>query len=147
MKTPKVQNYQIKQLYSLFSEDVKKDPALRQELIFHFTHGRVSSTKDLTDEEANRLIAALKGTYTHWGMFDKNNTQHLTLLRLCYDLNWTTFNKKHNRTVADLNTLGKFIASKKSPVRKPLLEMSVKECSKLITALEGILKFKYKKMD
>lgn len=29
MKTPKVQNYQIKQLYSLFSEDVKKDPALR----------------------------------------------------------------------------------------------------------------------
>ena len=86
-----------------------------------------------------------EGEYIHFGKFDKNNSQHLAVLSLCYDLGWVVYSKALNLNVADLDKLGSFISSKKSPVKKPLLEMTARECSKLITALEGILKSEYLK--
>lgn len=145
MKTAKIQYYQIKQLFGVLPEELKKDKKMRQGFIFDFTDGRTTSTRELTSNEADSLIAALKGKYSHFGKFDKNNSQHLAVLNICYELNWTVFNKRLNRNTADLEILGTFIVGKKSPVRKPLLEMTARECSKLITALEGILKSNYKK--
>jgi hypothetical protein len=145
MKTTKIQYSQIKQIFGVLPEELKKDKEMRQGFILDFTNGRTASTRELSSDEADNLIAALKGNYSHFGKFDKNNSQHLAALNLCYDLGWTIFDKRLNRNVADLEILGTFIVSKKSPVRKPLLEMTAKECSKLITALEGILKSNYKK--
>lgn len=140
-----IQYSQLKQIFSILPEELKKDKDMREIFISDFTDGRTKSTKELTRNEANDLIAALKGEFSNYGIFDKNNLQHRAILNICYDLNWTVFNNRLERNVADLQKLGSFIAGKKSPVRKPLSKMSVKECSKLISALEGILKSQYKK--
>ena len=75
----------------------------------------------------------------HWASFDKNNRAHLNILSLCRQAQWT---KPHERygEVADLNRLQAFLKSDKSPVKKPLMEMSKQEVSKIIIALEGIVK-------
>jgi hypothetical protein len=140
-----VEYSQIKQIFKLLPLELKSDKDRRADFISDFTDGRISSTKELTTDEANSLIASLKGDYSYFASFDKNNKQHLAILNICYDLGWTIYNNRLGRSVAALNVLGTFIASKKSPVRKPLTEMNKNECSKLIIALEGILKSNYKK--
>lgn len=145
MKRNLIQYLQIKQIFNLFPFEIKKDKNLRADFISHFTNERVKSVKELTIEEANNLIASLKGDYSYFGYFDKYNKQHAQILNICYDLGWTIYQKKAGKSVPDIKELGTFIISKKSPVRKPLKQMKPKECSKLITALEGILKSSYKK--
>ena len=90
-------------------------------------------------ESKGRAYAQAKS----WASFDKNNRAHLNILSLCRQAQWT---KPHERygEVADLNRLQSFLKSDKSPVKKPLMEMSKQEVSKIITALEGIVKAKYR---
>lgn len=145
MKTTKIQYSQIKQIFTVLPEEFKQNKEMREGFIADFTDGRTTSTKELTEKEADSLISVLKGDYTHFAKFDRNNSKHRAILNICYDLDWTIFNERLNRNVADLRILGSFIAGKKSPVRKPLLEMTSQECSKLITALEGILRTNYRK--
>lgn len=78
-----------------------------------------------------------------WAFFDKNNQQHRTILSLCRQAQWV---KPHSRfgEVADLERLHRFLKSDKSPVKKPLKEMTKQELSKIIIALEGIVKHRYK---
>jgi hypothetical protein len=143
MKT-KIQPRQIKQIFGLLPAELRLDKDLRADFIAGFTDGRASSTKELTSSEADSLIASLRGNYSHFAFFDKNNKQHLAVLNICYDLGWTSYNRLLGRSTADLNKLGTFIASARCPVRKKLLSMTRQECSKLITALEGILKSNYR---
>lgn len=79
----------------------------------------------------------------HWAFFDKNNSQHRNILSLCRQAQWV---KQHDRygEVADLERLQSFLKSDKSPVKKPLKEMDKQELSKIIVALEGIVKHRYK---
>ncbi|TWP30532.1 hypothetical protein ETU08_01870 [Apibacter muscae] len=141
----KIQYSQKQQIFRLLPEEIKKDKDLRSDFISDFTDGRITSTKELTNDEANNLIVSLKGDYSYFGYFDKDNKQHAQIRRICYDLGWTTYSKKAGKSVADVNKLGIFIVSKKSPVRKPLKQMTSKETSKLIIALEGVLNSTYKK--
>lgn len=135
-----IQTKQIKQIFGLLPNHLKNDREERSAFIYQFTNQRVSSTKELTHKEADELIHFLKGDLSYYAKFDSKNHQHSLILSLCYQLGWTSFNKRANRSLVDLKILGKWLASNKSPVRKPLLEMNTKECSKIITALEGILK-------
>lgn len=83
------------------------------------------------------------GVEDNWGLFDKDNRQHLTLLAYMRTAQWTTPSDKHGE-VADLERLSNWLKSDKSPVNKPLKQMDPWEVSKIIEAFKGIVKSMYK---
>ena len=80
---------------------------------------------------------------SNWGLFDKENQQHKTILSLLRQAQWVVKNEKWGE-VPDINRLSEFLKSDKSPVNKPLKKMEPLEVSKIIEALKGIVKSKYK---
>jgi hypothetical protein len=91
-------------------------------------------------QQLQNVVSAKSGNY---GLFDNNNQQHKTILSLMRQAQWTVPSEKWGE-VADLNRLSDFLKSDKSPVNLPLKKMTPKEVSKIIVALEGIVKSKYK---
>lgn len=79
----------------------------------------------------------------NWGLFDKDNQQHRTILSYMRTAQWTVPNDKWGE-VPDTNRLSDFLKSDKSPVKKPLKKMLPEEVSKIIEAFKGIVKSKYK---
>jgi hypothetical protein len=94
-----------------------------------------------------QLQAIVQGGRTesksNWGLFDKENQQHKTILSLLRQAQWVVPNGKWGE-VPDINRLSEFLKSDKSPVNKPLKKMEPLEVSKIIEALKGIVKSKYK---
>ncbi len=113
------------------------------------------SLKSITQKQARWIImsqegstlvpppSGVGGTEESWAKFDNNNAAHKNILSLLRQLNWTTPHPRHGE-VADLVRLDQFLRSNRCPVNKPLMKMEKEEVSKLIIALEGILKHKYK---
>ena len=66
-----------------------------------------------------------------------------TILSLLRQAQWVVKNEKWGE-VPDINRLSEFLKSDKSPVNKPLKKMEPLEVSKIIEALKGIVKSKYK---
>jgi hypothetical protein len=82
----------------------------------------------------------------NWGSFTKSNpnpTKRKVLFSMLHQLQWTKPSTKYGE-VPDLDRLSKFLQSEKSPVKKPLKDLSEPEMEKLITAFKGILKSTYK---
>ncbi|QAA81387.1 hypothetical protein EI546_06435 [Aequorivita sp. H23M31] len=111
-----------------------------------------TSTNDLSFEQANEIIKKLgkqpvkvtkEDSPMFWGYFDRSNKQHLQIQSLLHQIKWTMANTKYGR-VPDLARFGSWLQSDRSPVRKPLKKMTPAECSKIINALNGILKTLYK---
>ncbi len=106
-----------------------------------------TSTNDLTFEQANKLLMQL-GLKAHkpefWAVFDTKNTKHRVILSLMRQAQWVKPNYKHGE-VADMDRLDNYLKNdKRCPVQKPLQQMNDKELEKLIIALTGIVKSKYK---
>lgn len=110
------------------------------------------SCNDLSFDQANRILEKLgfaplkmikEDTPMYWGFFDRKNAQHKQIQSLLHQVKWTMPNTKWGR-VPDLTRFGSWLQSDKSPVQKPLKKMSPAECSKTISALNGILKSMYK---
>lgn len=80
---------------------------------------------------------------SNWGLFDKTNQQHRTLLSLLRQAQWVVPSDKWGE-VPDITRLSDFLKSNRSPVNKPLKKMESEEVSKIIEALKGIVKSKYK---
>lgn len=135
--------YQIKEIRknSNFQEDIKEEWV-------QWVTGDVSRTslKSLTQAQAVRIIKAQTGTEPqedNWGLFDKNNKQHLTILAQMRTAQWVVPSDKYGE-VPDLERLSEFLKSEKSPINKPLKKMEPWEVSKVIEAFKGIVKSKYK---
>lgn len=109
------------------------DAELKQDLVHQFSNGRTTTSLELTEKESNHLIYALQ----NWANFNSGNTQHRYILSLCIQKGWCKHHQKYGQ-VADLNRLSDFLKSKRSPVRKPLLQMNKTECSKIISCLESM---------
>ena len=107
-----------------------------------FTQRELSSSKELTEGEFFELLDWLKYNYAKEAYFDGYNTQHLSLLAKCHELGWV---REDNPKIPDLGRLGRFLLSKRCPIQKPLKEMTTKEVSKVIGALEKIIKKRYVK--
>lgn len=122
------------------------DRTERLDFVSDFFGMEVKSTKELTEKQAFQLIRYLKEGKTidnaFFARFDPQNPQHRTVLARCHELGWVV--SHDGRIIADLNRLGGWLISKKSPVKKALLDMSSKEVSKVIYVLENMLKSKYK---
>lgn len=79
----------------------------------------------------------------NWGAFDKKSKQHLNVLSQLRTLQWVKHSEKWGE-VADLDRLSAFLKSDKSPVKKPLKDMTDKEVSKIIECLKSMINKKYK---
>ena len=105
-----------------------------------------TSLNDLSFEQANKILIAQgdtpKQNVENWGLFDKNNSQHKYILSLCFQMGLTKELK--GRDVADIFKLGEWLKSEKSPVRKPLKQMTSYELSRIIFAMEKITEKKWK---
>ncbi|MDO4764365.1 MAG: hypothetical protein Q4A00_08310 [Flavobacteriaceae bacterium] len=119
----------------------------RLDFLSEFFAVEIKSTKDLTEKQAFQLIRYLKEgkaiDNAFFARFDSQNPQHRTLLARCHELGWVTVTQT-GKALPDLNKLGGWLISKRSPVKKALLEMSHKEVSKIIFAIENMIKGKYK---
>lgn len=130
---------QRKQLYKLFNYN-KETEAIH---VQHITGDESKTTaSQLSISEASKLISSLT---TNWAVFDRENQQHLYILSLMRQLKWITMHEKYGKEVADMSRLSNFLKSKRSPVPKPLQKMTVEETSKIIFALENIIKSEYAK--
>lgn len=104
------------------------------------------STNDLNFDQANRILEKLgikPFKAENWAKFDKSNPKHKLILSLMRQAQWTKPHPRHGE-VADMDRLDSFLKSDKSPVKKPLKSMSSEEVEKIIIALNGIVKHKWK---
>lgn len=140
--------YQIKEIRKNcnFQEEIKEEWV-------QWVTGDVARTslKSLTQAEAVKIIRQQTGSTDainrvstdNWGLFDKENKQHLTILAQMRTAQWVIPSKKWGE-VPDLERLSDFLKSEKSPINKPLKKMQLWELSKVIEAMKGIVKSKYK---
>lgn len=108
-----------------------------------------TSLKSITQAQAVKIIRQQTGqsqpeaNQENWAVFDKANPKHKVILSLLYQMQWTKPSEKWGE-VPDLNKLSNFLQSDKSPVKKKLKDMSDTEVQKIIKALNGIVKHRYK---
>ncbi|QDP85219.1 hypothetical protein FNJ88_06430 [Chryseobacterium sp. SNU WT5] len=106
----------------------------------------VLSVKDLNQTQADELIYFFNTgktlDHSSWALFDRNNTQHKTILSLCHQLGWV---QEENPQFADLHRLGGWLKSDKSPVKMQLKEMNKIQLSKIIFAIQNMLKSNFNK--
>lgn len=110
------------------------DAELKQDLVSQYSQGRTTTSMELTEQEANHIIYSLQ----HWARFDSGNSQHRYILSLCIQNGWSRTHWKFGQ-VADIDRLSNFLKSNRSPVRKPLQQMTKAECSKIISCLESMI--------
>lgn len=122
-----------------------RDREERLEAVSDLLGFRVDSFKDLNAVQGDDLIRFFNTgkipDNSSWGRFDKNNAKHRTILSRCHTLGWVDAERP---AFVDLNRLGGWLKSNRSPVQRPLSEMEPKELSKIIKALDEIIKGKYK---
>ena len=135
---------QIQQLQTICSGKFRSREE-RLEALSEMVGVELHSVKDLNQLQADELIYFFNTgrslNHSVWGIFDKNNTQHKTVLSHCHTLGWV---QEDNPQFVDLHRLGGWLKSDRSPVKKPLKEMSKTEVSKIIFALGNIIKSKYR---
>ncbi|MCV9929497.1 hypothetical protein OIU83_17685 [Flavobacterium sp. LS1R49] len=106
-----------------------------------------SSAVDNYNKPKKALEAIVQGvksqSKSNWGIFDKNNQQHKTVLSLLRQLQWVIQNERYGE-VADINRLGEFLKSDKTPIKKPLKDMEPWEVSKIIECFKSMIIKKYK---
>lgn len=130
---------QLKILQSLLGKRFK-DREERMAFLSDSAQRELSSSKELTEGDFFGLLDWLEYNYAREAYFDSHNAQHLSLLAKCHELGWV---REDNPKIPDLGRLGRFLLSKRCPVQKPLMEMTTKEVSKVIGALEKIIEKKY----
>ena len=119
-----------------------KDRDERLAFLSDFVFRELGSSRELTEHEAFEILDWLRYNYSQLAYFDSHNMQHLSLLAKCHELGWVQVD---NPKIPDLQRLGKWLLSKKCPVQKPLKEMTTKEVSKVIGALEKMIEKRYLK--
>ena len=135
---------QITQLQTICSGKFRSREE-RLEAISEMVGVEVKSVKDLNRLQADELIYFFNTgksiDHSSWAMFDRNNSQHKTVLSLCHQLGWVQEEKPQ---FVDLHRLGGWLKSDRSPVKSPLKDMGKQELSKIIFALQNILKTNFK---
>lgn len=108
-----------------------------------------TSLKSITQAQAKKIIMAQEGSTPinqpkaeNWGVFDKDNSQHKRIQANLRAANIVVQNGKWGEVADMLGWFDRFLRSDKSPVKKPLKEMTTLEVSKIIRALDGVVIWK-----
>jgi len=117
----------------------------RLEFFSEFFFREIGSVKELSKNEADDVITFFQtgrvADNTSYALFDKNNPRHMKILSLAKELDWID----ENTGYADLQRLGGWIKSPRCPVQgKKLKDMNYEDISKVIKALENMIKSKWK---
>lgn len=122
----------------------------RLNFMSEFLGREVKSTKDLTGIEADELLDCLYvGKYqrNNWASFnlktEKYRAERKKLFSLLHQAQWVKKNERHYE-VPDLGRLSNFLKSQKSPVNKPLMDLTKNEWSKLIVCFTNIVRGTFK---
>ncbi|MGE4345909.1 MAG: hypothetical protein AB7D46_00700 [Flavobacteriaceae bacterium] len=142
--TAKITKFQIKRIMANCQYNVD----IKNEWVQWATDSNQTSLRTITQAQAVQIIKAQEGSVSvnqtaSWAKFDKSNPKHKLILSLLRQANWTKPHPRHGE-VADMDRLDAFLKSVKSPVNKPLKDMSSEETEKVIKALSGIVKSRYK---
>ncbi|WP_314057089.1 hypothetical protein [Capnocytophaga gingivalis] len=132
---------QLKILQSLLGKRFK-DREVRLAFLSGVVGRELATSKELKEIEAFEILDYLGYNYSFAAHFESHNTQHLSLLAKCHELGWV---QPNNPRIPNLQQLGKWLLSKRCPVQKPLMEMTAKELSKVIGALEKMIEKRYEK--
>lgn len=101
----------------------------------------------MTTQTQQSPRAQKKKGYQLWSFFDPKKANHRQVLSLAIQYGWSKEHPTTGKEVADLGALDNWLRGRaksgKSPVKKPLMDMSSKEISKVITALENMVSGKY----
>lgn len=106
-----------------------------------------TSLSGLTQAQAIRIIkqqtgsdssGAVEKSVENWGTFDKENAQHRYILSILRTANIVVKSQKWGEVPDTAGWLNRFLQSPKSPVKKPLKDMSKWEVSRIIIALENV---------
>ena len=134
---------QIRYIHKLMPYAIKHDRDQKAMVVTRFTRDVTKkSTTNLTFAQANELIKHYGGTpikYDHWAYLDFTNSRHGRMYSILMQMGWTHYHIEKQKHIADLMRFSEWLKSNKCPVRKKVKEMSPKECSKVISALEMIL--------
>ena len=135
---------QVRQLQSICSGKFRNREE-RLEALSERVGMELNSVKELNRLQADEIIYFFNTGKTinnsSWAIFDQHNTQHKAIFSLCHQLGWVQEDKPH---FVDLHRLGGWLKSDRSPVKIPLKEMNKQQLSKIIVALQNILKSKFK---
>ncbi|AOW08721.1 hypothetical protein [Flavobacterium gilvum] len=108
-----------------------------------------SSLKSITQAQAKKIIMTQEGSTPinepkaeNWGLFDTNNTQHRRIQANLRAANIVVKSEKWGEVADMLGWFDRFLKSDKSPVKKPLKQMTAIEVSKIIRALDGVVIWK-----
>lgn len=143
MTTTAIQPQQIRQLQTICAGKFHSREE-RLEALSEMMGVEITSIKDLNRQQADELIwffnTGKMPDHSIWATFDRHSTQHRTILSLCHQLGWV---QEENPQFVDLHRLGGWLKSDRSPVKMPLKEMNRAQCSKIIFALQNIVKSAY----
>lgn len=128
------------------------DTGVKEELVQWATEDNdKTSLNDLSYEQAEKILSAQDGNrrqgtgkkyIDEWEEFDCNNKQHNTIQSLLWQLN--IVHEVKGRDVADFTRFAAWLKSSRSPVQKPLMQMTTLEVSKIIGALNNMVKKQWK---
>ena len=134
---------QIRYIHKLLPMAVKTDTKQKAMIVSRFTNDtRKKSTTQLTFDQANDMIKHYGGRqlkYDHWAYLNFKKSQHGRIYSVLMQMEWSVYDLEKQKHIADLMRFSEWLKSNKSPVCKKISEMSTKECSKIISALEIML--------
>lgn len=103
-----------------------------------------TSLKSITQDQAVKIIRTQEGStpinepVENWGKFQSANAQHKYIMSVLRTANIVVKNERWGEVADMAGWFSRFLQSKRSPVKKPLLDMTPQEVSKVIVALEGV---------
>ncbi|MDA6068021.1 hypothetical protein NJT12_00190 [Flavobacterium sp. AC] len=102
------------------------------------------SAIDNYNDPKKQLQNIVNGTKeVNWGLFDMKNSKHRRIQSDLRQANIVVKNNRHGEVADMLGWFNRFLKSDKSPVKKPLKQMTSKELSKIIKALDGVVIWKH----
>lgn len=135
---------QIQQLQTICSGKFRSREE-RLETLSDMAGVELTTIKELSRLQADEIIHFFNTgkvpNNASWAFFEASNTQHKAILSLCHQLGWV---QEENPKLVNLNRLGGWLKSDRSPVKFPLKEMDRAQLSKIISALQSMLQKNYK---
>ena len=140
---------QIIKVHTLLNKEIEEH--LKCDVVNIYTDGQYTSVKDLTFDQANRIIVDYGGQpeekdivleHLKFGKLRRDNPQHRRIMAVLYQLNWTMKSRNMDKMILDVERFGEFVKTH-SKAKKPVTQMTPSQCSNLIYQLESILTKKF----
>lgn len=148
----KATKQQIAAIHKHLPPDTRTDKEFKESLVAQFSGEGHTSTKELTQDEADMMIAKLSGSYEHYALFDKNRKQHKFLLALAYQAKdkdgnspYLKWSEQHKRLIPCLSRLGHWIATR-SKYKRPLSRLDQWETGVVIEQFKKVVEYGYEKV-